>query len=155
LLFPLFPTQSLTSAPRRMPDRSGIHQLTSFRDELTSLIDGIIASDDSLPSLNSLDSPVLPPSPSIVLAIAATKELLALLEGSAAVFEKALSVRFSLLVPSTETTLTFFSLPPQPVPRPLGSATRRQRSCRRDASRGLCGGQELPHRRRDRQVEQR
>jgi hypothetical protein len=82
-----------------MTNRSGIAQLTSLRDELNTLINHVVASDEALPSLSSLDSPVSPPTLSVLRATAATRELLALLQGSTVVFEKALSVRLLSMFP--------------------------------------------------------
>lgn len=76
-----------------MTDRSGIDQLVALRDELNSKIDAVLQSNDSLPSLECLDNPLLPVSGSARQALGVAKEIVALLRGSTAVMEKAMGVR--------------------------------------------------------------
>ncbi|GAA5864154.1 hypothetical protein JCM8547_005156 [Rhodosporidiobolus lusitaniae] len=70
-------------------DRTGISQLTSLRDEVNAAVEHVLKTDNvALPSHDSLNSAIFPPAPSVLEAIVPVKELLALLQGTSAVFER-------------------------------------------------------------------
>ncbi|GAA5864135.1 hypothetical protein JCM8547_005147 [Rhodosporidiobolus lusitaniae] len=77
-------------------DRTGISQLTALLDEVNTTVDRVLKTDSvALPSHDSLDSAILPPAPSVLEAISVVKELLALLQGISAVFERSLGYHVS------------------------------------------------------------